>query len=390
MSFLFRRFVAAAGLLGLPLVAAAQSAPPVVDAKPTPVKPVRAGLTDSVYARHYRQQRHLLDAITRNQPLSWIAAGGEFARRHQTAANAPETKPDYVFSAYLNTMFVVVSQPRFAFTVEPAFGLRMRREGGGKGSFPIRTPSYHAVGALYISTRMKITPAPPDTAATRANCPPPLEVDQLRYQFLRLNFRHHSNGQEGAAFMAGPNGRQPNQLNGNFANNAVEAAYVIGARTQGGAWSVAPYGSYGLPSSADPTQQGRYLFHRVGIRLTREEFSTWRRVLGKSAQVADVTNATNAQLARRNKSRFYTEVNVSLGLSRLDSLTIQERRFERRRLNAEATAVYIPRFMSQTGLFVTVGYYGEDPYNIWYLHRYPFVRAGIATAGFRNVTQLFR
>ena len=365
----------------------AQTSPSAAETKPASLRPVRAGRTDSTYAGHYRQQRHLLDAITRNQHLSWIAVGGEFARRHQTAANAPDTNPNYVFSAYLTTMFVVVSQPRFAFTVEPAFGLRMRREGGGTGSFPIRTPSYHAVGALYFRTRMKITPPAPDSANAYLGCPPPMDADNIRYQYLRLNFRHHSNGQEGAAFVAGPNGRQPNQRNGNFANNAVEAAYVIGARTQGGAWSVAPYGSYGLPASADPAQNGRYLFHRVGIRLTREEFSTWRRVLGKPTQAAD---ATNAQLARRNKSRFYTELNVSLGLSRLDSLTTQERRFERRRINAEATAVYIPRFMSQTGLFVTVGYYGEDPYNSWYLHRYPFVRAGIATAAFRNVTQIFR
>ena len=32
----------------------------------------------------------------------------------------------------------------------------------------------------------------------------------------------------------------------------------------------------------------------------------------------------------------------------------------------------------------------EDPYNIQYLHRYAFVRAGIATAAFRNVTELLR
>ncbi len=372
-------------LLGVLLLLSVPAAQAQTPAEP-PAKPVRAGLDDSTYLRHDRERRHLLDAITRNQPLSWIAAGGEFSPCHQTAANAPEREPRYLFSAYLTTSFVVVSQPRFAFTVEPAFGLRMRRDGPARGSYPIRTPSYHAVGSLYLLTRLRTTPGEEVTPG----CPAPPEADELRYQYLRLNFRHHSNGQEGAALIPGPvgqNGRQPNQLHGNFANNAVEASYVLGARTTGGAWSVAPYGSYGLPASADPTQDGRYLFHRVGVRLTREVFSTWRRVLGKAAQTTD---ASSAELARRNKSRFYTELNVSLGLSRLDSLSTEERRFERRRLNAEATAVYIPRFMSQTGLFVTVGYYGEDPCNIWYLHRYPFVRVGIATAAFRNVTQLLR
>ena len=96
--------------------ARAQTSLAAAETKPAPLRPVRAGRTDSTYAGHYRQQRHLLDAIIRNQPLSWIAVGGEFARRHQTAANAPDTNPNYLFSAYLNTMFVVVSQPRFAFT----------------------------------------------------------------------------------------------------------------------------------------------------------------------------------------------------------------------------------------------------------------------------------
>ncbi len=370
-------------LLGGPAVAQVADSAAAAAAAAVKARPVRGGAAaaDTAYATRYQQQRYLLDAIQRNRPISWIAPGGELtARPHFTAANAAERQPRYLFSAYLSSTFVMVSQSRFAITVDPALSVRMRREGGGTGSYPIRTPSYHIGSSLYLRLRLKTT-APNVVFAEQQPLTPP--DDDIRYHFLRLGVQHHSNGQEGQPFRAG----QPNQLTGNFANNAVETAYVIGARTTEGAWSVAPYGSVGLVGTADPTQDGRYLFHRVGVRLTREVFSTWRRVLGQAARTTD---APTVELARRNKSRLYTEVNVSLGVSSLDSLAPSERRLERRRVNAEATAVYIPRWASQTGLFVTIGYYGEDPYNIWYLHRYPFARVGIATAAFRNVTQLLR
>lgn len=371
--------LAGALLLGSP----ARAQTPDSAAAPGKARRVRGAdaAADSAYAVRHEQQRYLLDAIQRNRPISWIAPGGELtARPHFTAAGAPERQPRYLFSAYLSSTFVVVSQSRFAFTVDPGFLVRMRREGGGKGSYPIRTPSYHIGTSLYLRLKMKTKKPPLDFGGRQPLTPPD---DDIRYQFLRLGVLHHSNGQEGAPFVGG----RPNQLDGNFANNSLEAAYVVGARTTDGAWSIAPYGSYGLPFSADSTQRGRYLFHRVGVRLTREVFSTWRRVLGQAAQATD---AGTVDLARRNKSRLYTELNVSLGLSRLDSLAPAERRLERRRFNAEVTAVYIPRWTAQTGIFLTLGYYGEDPYNIWYLHRYPFARVGIATAAFRNVTQLLR
>jgi hypothetical protein len=255
----------------------------------------------------------------------------------------------------------------------------MRYGGDTRGSYPVRTPSYHAATSLYFTTRIKTSPAAVDYGEKVPVAPPD---DDVHYQYIRLSAHHHSNGQQGDALL---NGR-PNELDGNFVNNAIDLDYVFGARTTRAAWAITPYGSYGLRNYADPTQDGRYLFRRAGLRLTREVFSSWRRVLGKPAAPGE---ESTQQLARRNKSRLYGDLNVSVGLSRLDSLS-SDSRGAAKRINAEATAVYIPRFMHQTGLFVTVGYYGEDPYNIQYVHRYAFVRAGIATGAFRNVTELLK
>ncbi len=366
-----------------PLTAHAQTADSAAAARPplsTPkARPVRAGIDDSTYARRYKQGRYLRDAIQHNRPISWIAPLGEQSTPHKSGGLSPDRHPDYVFTSYVTTSFIVVGQPRWAFTIDPGFLLRMRYGGDTRGSYPVRTPSYHASGNFYFLTRIRATPPPVDYGPNKPIAPPD---DDVHYQYLRLGLRHHSNGQQGNALI---NGR-PNELDGNFVNNAIEADYAFGARTTRAAWAITPYASYGLRQLADPTQDGRYLFRRTGIRLTREVFSSWRRVIGKPAQADE---ESTVQLARRNKSRVYTELNINVGLSRLDSLPTAEQKFYRR-VNAEGTVVFIPRFMHQTGLFVTVGYYGEDPYNINYFNRYAFVRAGIATAAFRNVTELLR
>lgn len=361
------------------LSGAAARAQQVDSATTAKARPVRASFDDSTYARHHRQERALLDAIQHNRPLSWIAPLGEQSPRHQTGGLSADRQPDYVFSSYVTTAFVVVGQPRWALTIDPGFLLRMRYGGDTRGSYPVRTPSYHAATSLYVMTRLRATPPPVDYGEKTPVAPPDPDV---HYQYVRLSAHHHSNGQQGNALVGG----RPNEHDGNFANNAIDFDYVFGARTTRAAWAITPYASYGLELNADPTQTGRYLFRRTGLRLTREVFSSWRRVLGQPAAPGE---ESTRQLARRNKSRLYGDLNLSFGVSRLDSLPVAEQKLYRR-VNAEATVVFIPRFMHQTGLFVTVGYYGEDPYNINYFHRYPFVRAGIATAAFRNVTELLR
>ena len=51
----------------------------------------------------------------------------------------------------------------------------------------------------------------------------------------------------------------------------------------------------------------------------------------------------------------------------------------------EAAGYYSPSFMRQTAFIVNVGYYGEDPYNIYFKDRYAWVRAVIGV-GFLKYT----
>ncbi|RZK68603.1 MAG: hypothetical protein EOO85_23980 [Pedobacter sp.] len=55
----------------------------------------------------------------------------------------------------------------------------------------------------------------------------------------------------------------------------------------------------------------------------------------------------------------------------------------KRRLNAELSVNYGLPFMNNVFLMATAGYYGEDPYNIYFNDKYAFLRFGISTGFIR-------
>ena len=56
----------------------------------------------------------------------------------------------------------------------------------------------------------------------------------------------------------------------------------------------------------------------------------------------------------------------------------------KKRLNAEISIHYSFPFMNNVFLMAAAGYYGEDPYNIYFNDKYGYVRFGISTGFIRN------
>ena len=51
----------------------------------------------------------------------------------------------------------------------------------------------------------------------------------------------------------------------------------------------------------------------------------------------------------------------------------------KRRLNVEASANYSLPFMQNVFIMASFGYYGEDPYNIYFKDRYAFMKFGLSS-----------
>jgi hypothetical protein len=361
------------------------------------VPPSRAA--DDVLA-FYRQNLLLLDVIGETQPLSWIAPGGEISPRHQAPFGA-DAKPHYLFSAQLGTSFIAAGSQnrRWALTIDPRFVVRMQL----KPSLPVRTPSYHIGGWYHYRLRAfasSVTEVVRFGSAADGYDAVSQTWNKLGFKILKIGIFHYSNGQEGEVFTGG-SAPIPNELNGSFSTNALHLGYVSGWSTHYRFVSTTLFGQWGPAGVIDRELHGRYNISRVGVSKSYRWYRSTRFILreaqhdnrkGKLPQVAlaDSAQAANyTELSRRNKERFRLDFTASYGLSSLGNLAPDDRGLKKR-LNAEATFVWVPSFMSQTGLLFTAGYYGEDPYNIWYLHRYPFCRVGIATTPFKNTNQIIK
>jgi hypothetical protein len=272
---------------------------------------------DSTRFRNHRYNEH----YRANRDLSYIAPGGELG--------APSR---YVINGEAIASYFLLDHPtsRVSAAVMQRFQVRTRTE----FSAPVRTPSFRLGAQVFYRLGQRTD----------------------RYTYLEGQFFHHSNGQDGPVFR--PNGTY-NTETGDFSTNYLQLTYNWGTHLPARRWGTyyhlgyrwhAPFlgHSEGLP--------GRYGFGRVlGQALFR-----W---FGKT------NNATRAT------ERFRATLHASYAVNPLTNWPLSA---AQRRLNAELTLFYVPAFSRDAGLFTTLGYYGEDPYNIYFNDRYGFVRFGIA------------
>jgi hypothetical protein len=271
-------------------------------------------------------------------------------------------KGHYIISADVVPQFVIGGKwwP-FPIHITPRFMVRILPDNKKEGdsSLPVRTPSYIPGATIYF----------PFNA-----CDAIASTSYLNYGSLSVF--HHSNGQDGDEFTSG--GRELNHYNGNFSTNFFELAYSFRVRSNfkpvflcraTGSRFHEIYGRIGYErhfGTADSLKSS-YGDTRWNLRLG------WFQVKGHRDLIncAPVDEAYHRETVRIVFNATYIASKRILNLDKLE-----------RRLNMDLNLYRrIPGSPNAAG-FIGVGYYGSDPYNIYYDTKpYFFVRAGIA-AGF--------
>lgn len=268
----------------------------------------------------------------------------------------------YILSADIVPEFVIGGDWfRFPIHFTPRYMVRIFHDDKAKGdsSLPVRTPSYMPGATIFIPL-----------------CSPGAILSSSYLKYLSISVFHHSNGQDGHEFL--PHSRQLNHYNGNFSTNFVEPAYNFRYRSNikpvafsGGIGSRFHewYGRLGYEmhfSTAD-TLKSSYGNGRWNLRLG------W--ILSKSYNdiVAHVPvgKPYHRETWRAVLNATYINGDRDLGLSPIDN-----------RLNIDLSIYRRIPSSPNTAVFTTVGYYGSDPYNIYYDQRYFYFRFGLAMGFF--------
>ncbi|RYG14806.1 MAG: hypothetical protein EOO07_16560 [Chitinophagaceae bacterium] len=263
-----------------------------------------------------------------NSELSYTSPLGEIG--------APSS---YVINGKLTTSYMVLASKHLpiAFSVNPDFTVRVRKE----KSAGVRTPSFKLGGTLYFRLTSGIE----------------------RYGYAELSFTHHSNGQDGKATL--PDG-SINTINGNFSTNYLTTTYSFG---------------YFTPKIANADYYG--LHHRIGLQ--------WHKWFAYEPALTDCYGFTrlNYDFSFRIYQNLKNEIEKEkLRLNTSFSYAVNELsnyRFfaPKKRLNAELSANYSFPFMQNVFLMAAFGYYGEDPYNIYFGDHYAYARFGISSTFLR-------
>jgi hypothetical protein len=276
------------------------------------------------------QNHRYIELFKSNTDMSYLSPKGELG--------APNK---YVLNGELIANFFVLATrtSRLALAFTPRFTIRIR---DGESS-PVGTPSYRVgLRAFYRLTHQV-----------------------ARYHYLEGQVYHHSNGQDGDPLR--PDGTY-NTETGDFATNYLQGLYH---------WGTYHRHHYGTNYNLGIRWHAPFFHHSEGLK----DHYGFTRLLGQ-ALYRRFHRSTSA-VSSLHKSSVTSEWlrisgQASYAINKLDGSGLTD---VRKRLNAELSLYYIPPFGHDTGVFVTVGYYGEDPYNIYFNQQYGFVRLGI-TVGY--------
>ena len=309
----------------LVLVAVALARPTGLLAQPDAAQPDAAAFRNHRYLDFYRAHRD----------PSYISPAGELG--------APGT---YVINGEQLASYFLLATPasRWSVAVTQRFMARTRTDRSG----PIRTPSFRLGAQVYYR----------------------LSPDVVNFRYVEGQLFHHSNGQDGPVFR--PNGTF-NTETGDFSTNYLQATYNWGTHRQARA---------GTHYALGYRWHAPFFNHSEGLAGNYG----FGRLLGQASYriLARVTSGGLAQTQKitTDVERLRLTLQVSYAVNPLTNWALGA---ALRRFNTELTAWYVPPFSRDAGVFATVGYYGEDPYNIYFNDRYAFLRLGIA-AGFTRYT----
>ncbi|RZL01905.1 MAG: hypothetical protein EOO89_29965 [Pedobacter sp.] len=282
------------------------------------------------------------DQYIRNVDFSYISPFGEIG--------APDS---YVVNASFRNSFMIIANKNWpvAMSITPEVVARVRKE----VSAGVRTPSFKIAGNLHYRLSRSFT----------------------RYKYAEAGFTHHSNGQDGEAL--NPDGSL-NTVTGNFTTNFITAAYRFGHFRQ----------------SRRITGTIYSFNHKAGIELHRlfkfekaikSDYGFTRLVYQfslRSYGAADDENSSNIPIRLSTKEKWRLNADASYATNAIQGYGGLE--YERR-FNGEVSFHYSLPFMGNTYAMAALGYYGEDPYNIYYRNHYGYLRLGISASISKYLTR---
>ena len=289
----------------------------------------------------------------------------------------------YILSADVSPHFFIGGE-RMPFVVglTPRYRVRIFRnnEKFQDSSLPVRTPSFMPGLTVYIPLRRTA----PDVFKNR--------------NYISIAAFHHSNGQDGNTFKT--NG-EFNLSNGNFSTNYVEAGFIRNVRIKRSAANNKfncepepedcnqcpaqfPFGYYdhvakiALEQHVGTAfaQRGSYSRTRLNLKYSFINVRNWRWLVGEGKP--------KKQIGRCFLKEHYRLIfNGSVNLDKLEEPYSKLSK----RLNFDMGA-YCRIASGNTAVFLMGGYYGNDPYNIFYSKDYFFIRGGLALGFFVHTSKL--
>ncbi|EDM34836.1 hypothetical protein PBAL39_03030 [Pedobacter sp. BAL39] len=291
------------------------------------VLPAQNNTSDTLNSR-----RDFLEVYKANADLSYTSPKGELG--------SPQK---YVIIGRLTTSYFLLAKPEIpvSFALVPDFTVKVNDE----RSAGVRTPSLRLGGIGYY--RLKST--------------------KSRYRYASLRFTHHSNGQDGDAL--NPDG-SINTRDGNFSTNYLTASYHFGQEQSASGTEV-------TVSDNTAVQQGSWnrFNHQIGFE--------WHKWFSYEAALEDDYGFSrmiyNFSMQHHHGHienwRLYAGMNYAVNQMSAYALGAI-----RKRLNTEVSFHYAFPFMNKAFIMASAGYYGEDPYNIYYRNKYSYLRLGVSTA----------
>lgn len=262
----------------------------------------------------------------------------------------------YILSADIIPEFIIGSE-RIPFTMHLVTRYMVRilhdDEKAGDSSFAVRTPSFMPGAIVYIPLNY-----------TNA------QSDNISYMGIALF--HHSNGQDGNEFNSDGSF---NLYDGNFSTNFIEPSYHFRRRKYKITAAVITeptlrrnydelYGSAGLELhfGTSDSLKSSYGDRRINLQLGYIRVKNyWSKYKGQK-----LTNYFE------EKDRMVFDLTFIAG-ERDRGLSAFEKR-----INAAIQYYWRIKGSPNSSFFASAGYYGSDPYNIYYANSYFYFRAGIA------------
>lgn len=259
-----------------------------------------------------------------NSDLSYTSPFGELG--------APS---GYVINGKLTTSYMVFASKKtpIAFSINPDFTVRVRKE----QSAGVRTPSFRLGGTVYVRFASSVE----------------------KYQYGELSFNHHSNGQDGEAMLSDG---MINTKNGNFSTNYLTASYRFG-------------------NFVEPNKLNDYYGFHHKVSLQWHKWFAYEPALNGDYGFTRINYDFSFRVYQHLKNKIEKEkwrLNASFSYA-INPLTNYQFFAPKKRLNAELSANYSLPFMQNVFLMATFGYYGEDPYNIYFRDKYAYARFGISS-----------